>query len=72
MKVGDTVVFNRAGLQAVFGSDTGLNSLLTRRMKVTWVDPQQASPGVHVITVDEPELKRKLLTDVDFTVVNDA
>jgi hypothetical protein len=57
-KVGDTVVFNREGLEIVFGKSIGLSPMMKHKMKITWVDSVSMTEPeeTYVVNVDDPEI----------------
>lgn len=68
--VGDTVVLNDDGLAIAFGSSIGLRHMKTLQMKITNVE--FVSDGIYAVDVDNPDINRFMLTDLDFDIVRKA
>lgn len=70
-KVGDTVTLNHEGLQRCFGSAFGLSHMLSKRMKITHVDPESmtAPEKTYLVNVDDPEINMLMIDHWLFDIV---
>lgn len=73
LKVGDTVVFNKHGLEVVFGFTAGLSSLRHKKMKITEIDDFSLTypESIYCVQVDDEEINMYFLYDKMFNKVGE-